>query len=183
MIHSVQKDKKEVREKMKRITSLILLLCFMMFSLSANAYQLNGHRVVNPQYVTYWAPTNDGIATPTEIDAVVSAISSWQVHCPEIKIFRSNTINASMIIDFYLDVDNDAYAVTYFNSKEIAFYKPWRSLSMVRKQETAVHEAGHILGLEHCQPQYNSEAVMRKDGFNDLACPLADDKRGIAALY
>ena len=49
---------------------------------------------------------------------------------------------------------------------------------MVRKQETAVHEVGHILGLEHCQPQYNSESVMREFGFNDVACPLADDKRG-----
>ncbi len=168
---------------MKKRVSFALILCFMLCSLSANAYQLNGHRVVDPQYVTYWAPTSDEIATPSEINAVVSAATSWQVHCPEIKMFRSNTINASMIIDFFLDVDMEAYAITYLGSKEIAFYKPWRNLSMVRKQETAVHEVGHILGLEHCQPQYNSESVMREFGFNDVACPLADDKRGIAALY
>ena len=92
-------------------------------------------------------------------------------------------------MNFYFRLNQDngmyssAYAETIAYKKEIIFYRPWKSLTMTRKQETAVHEAGHMLGLAHCQAQYNSEAVMRATGFNNVGCPLADDKRGIAALY
>lgn len=167
---------------MKKVKILILFICLMISSLSANAYQLNGWRVSNPQAITYYVKPNDSIATSTEIDAVASAIPSWQIHCSQLKMSRVDTINASMVFAFYLNIDTGAYAVAY-PTKEVAFYKSWKSLSMVRKQETAVHEAGHLLGLDHCQEQYNSESVMRQYDFNDVACPLADDKRGIAALY
>ncbi len=174
-------------ERMKKIGILILLVCFMISPLSVNAYVLNGLRVPNPQSVTYWVETNNATATYTEVDAVISAIPSWQIHCPELKIVRSNSNNADMNFYFRLNQDNgmysSAYAETIAYKKEIIFYRPWKSLTITRKQETAVHEAGHMLGLAHCQAQYNSEAVMRATGFNNVGCPLADDKRGIAALY
>lgn len=172
---------------MKKIGILILLVCFMISPLSVNAYVLNGLRVPNPQSVTYWVETNNATATYTEVDAVISAIPSWQIHCPELKIVRSNSNNADMNFYFRLNQDNgmysSAYAGTEPDKKEITFYRPWKSLNITKKQEVAVHEAGHMLGLDHCQAQYNSEAVMRATGFNNVGCPLADDKRGIAALY
>ena len=78
---------------MKKIGILILLVCFMISPLSVNAYVLNGLRVPNPQSVTYWVETNNATATYTEVDAVISAIPSWQIHCPELKIVRSNSNN------------------------------------------------------------------------------------------
>lgn len=170
-------------ERMKKIGILILLVCFMISPLSVNAYVLNGLRVPNPQSVTYWVETNNATATYTEVDAVISAIPSWQIHCPELRIVYSTASNVDMAFRFRLNEDIGAYAATYPYKKEISIYKPWKNLTMTQKQETVVHEAGHMLGLDHCQAQYNSEAVMRATGFNNVGCPLADDKRGIAALY
>lgn len=168
--------------KIEKIKTLVLLVGLIVFSLLANAYQFNNWRVSNPKNITYYVKPSDSIATSTEINAVASAVPSWQTYCPELKMSRTDTINASMIFAFYLDIDNDTYATAY-STKEVAFYKSWKGLSLLRKQETAVHEAGHLLGLVHCQSQYEAESVMRALDFNDVAHPLADDKRGIAVLY
>ena len=62
-------------------------------------------------------------------------------------------------------------------------YKSWKGLDQTRRRETAVHEVGHALGLDHTQTKNNSISVMRTKGFNDKDWPLQDDIDGIKALY
>ncbi|PAD27079.1 hypothetical protein CHH62_02955 [Niallia circulans] len=49
------------------------------------------------------------------------------------------------------------------------FYKPFNTLSTTRKKETAVHEFGHIIGLDHTQKSNESKSVRRAKGFIDKA--------------
>lgn len=50
-------------------------------------------------------------------------------------------------------------------------------------KETAVHEFGHTIGLDHTQKSNESKSVMRAKGFNDKAYPLSDDKAGLNYIY
>ncbi len=116
---------------------------------------------------------------------IKSNVNKWETYTGRV----SCTFNAVSGTVKFLDnrsTDSEDYAVTFLQSgrkKNIVLYKPFKSLSTTRKNETIVHEMGHAFGLGHCQSSKNSISVMRETGFNDKAYPLSDDIAGIKALY
>ena len=168
--------------KLQRIL-FVMVLCGSLSagSLSeANAYVKNGYKLSAPKKINFGIDASAG----TYAGIIPTYTKIWGNYCSEIGFSSS----ASQVLHFegYLTTDNDTYAVTYHSGNDshtIIFYKSFVGATAAEKQETIVHEVGHVLGLAHCQASKNSSSVMRETGFNGKAYPLSDDISGISAIY
>ena len=163
-----------------KLLSLISVIC-LFASQSADAYNFLGHTVPNNHYVTTYL-----YGSVAQYSGNVSTYSqAWNTH-PKVNVVGGTTMNSTIMFMADYSLDNDIYAQAINNHNgtfNIKFYKDFVSLPTVQKNETIVHEVGHVLGLAHCDNADNAISVMREDGFNNVASPLSDDVAGINALY
>lgn len=163
-----------------------LLLCFIIIAciipLKANAYQYNGYVLSNPSNVKYTI----GVLAMMYNSNINTCVPTWSSYCSEIGVSSVGVGSENVYFHSEYTVDNGTYAVCYHTSNDyhsITFYASFSGASTIIKNETIVHEFGHVLGLAHCETSKNSISVMRETGFNGKAYPLSDDIAGITNLY
>lgn len=162
---------------------IVLLLFFIISPNSVDAYEKLGFKKKDHKDLYYNISlkfTDMGLKSD-----VKRGFTAWHTS-PKIKFTKEVSITGNVNLDYVNSNYGDAYA-THRNGSStlsnITFYKSWKSLSQIKRRETAVHEVGHALGLDHTQTKNNSISVMRKRGFNNKDYPLKDDLNGINAIY
>lgn len=93
---------------------------------------------------------------------------TWNYSGSPVKLNTTTDSNSAKIKVSYSNTDSGTYATAYKGNSNI-FYKPFNTLSTTRKKETAVHEFGHTIGLDHTQKSNESKSVRRAKGFIDKA--------------
>ena len=170
-----------MRKKIINFTIILIIITILTTEVKTLAYTYTGYVFSNPLSITYYITGSVG-AYSTLVSGKCTAWNSLS----EINITVSNSTSANIMLYADYTYDNGTYAVTtpYSNSLyNITIYKAFVNLNTTRAQETVVHEIGHTLGLDHCEPVNNSISVMREYGFNDAPYPLSDDIAGIQNLY
>jgi len=153
----------------------------MYSNINLNAYQYDSSWL-------FYSPTGITLKVSSTIgqhsSILITYTKKWN-NCPKINV--TGTSDSYNIYHYgELNYYTGSYAeasMTNRSHKSITYYQSFTSLNDLRKKETIVHEVGHCFGLDHCQSNKNSIAVMRATGFNDKAYPLSDDKAGINAIY
>ncbi|EEO7552407.1 matrixin family metalloprotease [Listeria monocytogenes] len=163
---------------------LIVLSIFVLLNpVKSSAYVLNKQKMGNPKSINYF---NDSSIIKEKLDSYMTYATKWNYSGSQVKVSRSIGAVGVEIKNSYSSKTTNAYATTYYTSKQsarIIYYKSFKSLSAANKRETVVHEVGHTIGLSHTQQRNNSISVMRDYRFNGKAYPLSDDKKGINAKY
>ncbi len=166
--------------KRKIKMSLFCATFIMMSSVLGNtalAYNTNGYKISSPGSVSF------SVSNATYSSKIETYAKKWN-QCSELYLYSTSgyvMINAGVSGE-----DTGNYGTTYHygnDSHSVMFYALWQSTTDNKKNETVVHEFGHALGLGHTQTANESISVMRALGFNGKAYPLADDIRGISAIY
>ena len=168
-------------KKIKRFSTIIIVLLFVYTSLPSFAYQFNGWVLSNPLNVKFKV----GASVGSYSNLVSTSANQWN-SCPEITIYKTTGSGENIFFVGSYSVNTGNYAVTYHSSNNyhtITLYKDFKDSNDSIRKETVVHEVGHALGLAHCQSYLNSVSVMRETGFNGVNGPMSDDKAGIASLY
>jgi hypothetical protein len=165
-----------------------ILLLIMFFSISSvgSAYRLQGNDYSNNYSLKYYLSTslkNAGYGSYGYTGAL-----TWN-YSPVVEFSAQAANYWDAEVRFYQDdYDNGTYGTAYTTPchcsnadyTNITFWKSFDKLSYVEKQETAVHEVGHALGLDHSNV---TQAVMRSAGFNNSKYPYVDDYNGLQAIY
>lgn len=164
---------------------LALLMCIVVLFCCMNhvvyAYQYTGRKLSNPLNTKFKISTT----ASTYTTAIITYTGTWETYCSEIDV---SYVSLNENIYFYGDlaVNNGTYAITYSYSNDyhnITLYMSFANATSAQRNEVIVHEVGHALGLDHCEPANQNISVMRSTGFNNKAYPLSDDISGIANLY
>ncbi|UPM55442.1 matrixin family metalloprotease [Gottfriedia acidiceleris] len=152
------------------------------FFLLSKAYVLKSNKVSHPKDAYYWIESE--FSTYGLKSEIKRGLTAWN-SLPEIQITKEVTQlgGADVKMEYVNSLYGDVYAV-HRTQGNITFYKNWRTdLNSTKRKETAVHEVGHALGLDHTQSKNNSISVMRKLDFNNKDYPLSDDIAGFKAKY
>ncbi|MEK5486716.1 matrixin family metalloprotease [Lysinibacillus sp. FSL M8-0355] len=162
---------------------IMLLLCVVSLPITADAYQLLGFKKKD-NLDLYYNISQELIDMGYKQD-ILRGFTAWH-SANKVKFTKEVSVSGNVNVDYVNSNYGDAYA-THRNGSStlsnITMYKSWKGLDQTRRRETAVHEVGHALGLDHTQTKNNSISVMRTKGFNDKDWPLQDDIDGIKALY
>lgn len=178
-------------KKAKIIFPLVLLLTLVLVPLRTDAYVILGGKWSNANALTYWYS-----ATVTDVgyaDATIHGSTAWnsstKIETSRITSDRGASIkwygSFSDLGDFYAATLNyvgntPSWTGTYTNST-IRWNQPVTStLDANRIKETATHELGHSLGLDHSN---TTNAIMRATGWIYGTYPIQDDWNGINAIY
>lgn len=170
--------------KLQRIL-FVMVICGSLFAggvsdANAYAYVEKGCKLSDPKNINFGINASAG----RYANIIPPYAKTWGTHCSEIGF--SSSASQNVFFSASTDVDNGTYAVTYHASTDchsITFYKSFETATAAEKNETIVHEMGHVLGLDHCQESKKKISVMRATGFNGKAYPLSDDISGISAIY
>lgn len=166
------------------ITSVLLLIFSNVFGASeVKAYKLNGTKFNYPKNLYYYIDSS--IPYPSNVRVGVIA---WNASSDvEFTLEVPTSPGIANVRMYYYNTYKSYYAITYHTTPQqpyINYHADWKALGQTQREETAVHEVGHCLGLAHCEEPYPSPTpVMRAAGFNNLQAPLTDDWNGIAAIY
>ncbi|WP_260451638.1 matrixin family metalloprotease [Listeria grandensis] len=167
------------------IITAFLLGCSLVFTSTtgAQAYVLMSNKLSHPKAAYYWVdPAFKKYSNARE--HVLRGPLAWNP-TPEIQFTKEvSVIGGADVKMQYIDkYYGDTYAV-HRGSGNITFYKKWRvELTNMQRKETAAHEVGHALGLDHTQSKNDNNSLMRRYGFNNKDWVLGDDKAGIAKKY
>ena len=153
--------------KLRRIMFVMVFFgCLFVGSMpEVNTYVEKGCKLSDPKNINFGINASAG----RYAGIIPPYAKTWGTYCSEIG-FSSNASQ-----NVFFSASTDCHSIT--------FYKSFETTTAARKNETIVHEMGHVLGLDHCQTSKNSISVMRKTGFNGKAYPLSDDISGISAIY
>jgi hypothetical protein len=162
---------------------IMLLLCVISLPISADAYVLLGFKKKD-NLDLYYSISQELVDMGYKND-ILRGFTAWH-GTSKVKFTKEVSVTGNVNVDYVDSNYGDAYA-THRNGSStlsnITMYKSWKGLDQTRRRETAVHEVGHALGLDHTQASNNTNAVMRQKNFNDKDWPLSDDVAGINALY
>ncbi|MED3655155.1 matrixin family metalloprotease [Heyndrickxia sporothermodurans] len=174
------------RNIMIMLTVLIICLPIILSNNVANAYVISDWKKQSrPKGLLY--NIHSSVSDAGFSSYASNGAKAWNASSKIEFVGTSSQPGLSDVYFTFSNVTTDDYATAYGSKSSsqvrITFWKDFKGLSATRKTETAVHEVGHALGLDHTQKANNSISVMRKTGFNDKKTPLSDDWAGINKIY
>ncbi|AST91133.1 MULTISPECIES: matrixin family metalloprotease [Sutcliffiella] len=168
----------------KSILALICLLLLLAPLSSVNAYVLQGNSFQHPTALRYYIDSS--VLNKNYGGYAVTGGNTWN-YSPVVQSSRSTSKIQSNVVWRYSNTDRGRTVATafYYVQKnqppvDIYFWRGFDGLSHSNKNETAVHEYGHALGLGH---EDTKQSVMVSEGFNGTHMPYVDDYNGLEALY
>lgn len=169
----------------KKILALLSILIVVM-PISTQAYTFTGNKFQHPTNLRYYiadSVRNNGFWSDANHGAKV-----WG-NSPEIQIYENFSYAYAEIRFAYSNTDKGDIVATEISEcrcttndySNITFWQGFKTdLSDTTQKETAAHEVGHSLGLDH---EDDVLSIMLTEGFNYNIYPQADDWKGIAARY
>jgi hypothetical protein len=153
-------------------------------AISANAYVLQGNKFRNPQILKYYIDST--VLNKSYGGYAITGSKTWN-YSPVVESAETSAKLYGNVIWRYSGTDKGrTVATTYYQvssdqpTVNIYFWLGFNGLTPSNKNETAVHEYGHALGLDH---EDDVPAVMRTEGFNGTYLPYVDDYNGLDAIY
>lgn len=176
---------------MKRFINCFLVI--LLFFLMSNSSDVKAYDLMSGKYPVHLA-TNleyyiDSAATTYETDTVLG-ILNWNNFPSYVKISTKVLREDNAELRFYYTgidkgrtvADNTNYtsSTNVYKYSRIQYHLGFKSLGTSDKRETAAHEVGHSLGLNH---EDTKPSIMLTSGFRGSALPQLDDWNGIIAKY
>jgi len=179
----------------KMLLALLVILPF--WSSNAFAYELEGGHYRNPTKLKYWidsSVSNAGYAARAEYgseafdsSALIGTVKTSDPSAANYKWWASNTNAGEVVADTinynvnWLGQVTACWSCTYDKSQIRIYLPSFKTLSWVQTRETAAHEVGHALGLDH--EDRTKPSLMQSEGFLNNEYPQKDDWNGINAIY